>query len=269
MTLVAVVIGGITLHYVRERLVATTGESLSLAAADVADKLDRLLFERYGDVQLMARALGARFADRRYVSTYLSRMREAYFPMYLWLGVTDPEGRVIAATDPRTLGQDEGQSRWFEALRKGEEIHVGDVEPYETAGGVDAVAFSAPIRGPGGTLRGAVTTRVAIPVLEDVVARTIRAFEAREKFPGKIEYPRVRAVFYDQSQGNRDRVGIGHGLRDRETKRRLHRCRQPAGSRCDVSDLLAASFGESRGGHASASRGYPVPRIGDDLNGGR
>jgi len=37
-------------------------------------------------------------------------------------------------------------------------------------------------------LRGAVTTRVAIPVLEDVVARTIRAFEAREKFLGKIEY---------------------------------------------------------------------------------
>jgi PAS domain S-box-containing protein len=188
MTLVAAVIGGITLHYVQERLVATTGESLSLAAADVADKLDRLLFERYGDVQMMAQALGARFDDRRYMTAYVSRMRDAYSPMYLWLGVTDAQGRVIAATDPATLGQDEGQSRWFEALRKGDDIHVGDVEPYETAGGVDAVAFSAPIRGPGGTLLGAVTTRVAIPVLEDVVARTIRAFEAREKFLGKIEY---------------------------------------------------------------------------------
>src|SRR5438309_11913406 len=56
MTLVILIIGAVALHYVENRLVATTGESLALAAADIADMLDRSLFERYSDIPMMARA---------------------------------------------------------------------------------------------------------------------------------------------------------------------------------------------------------------------
>ena len=49
-------VGAFTLGYVKNRLLATTGESLALAAADIADKLDRILYERYGDIQVMAQA---------------------------------------------------------------------------------------------------------------------------------------------------------------------------------------------------------------------
>ncbi len=52
MTLVILLIGAVALHYVENRLVATTGESLALAAADIADMLDRLLFERYSDIPM-------------------------------------------------------------------------------------------------------------------------------------------------------------------------------------------------------------------------
>jgi two-component system cell cycle sensor histidine kinase/response regulator CckA len=186
MTAVALGIGVFVLYYVESRLVATTGESLALAAADIADKLDRLLFERYGDVQMMARAFGLRSRDTRYMTTYLTWMKKSY-PVYLWLGVTDARGVVIAATSPDTVGQDHSQELWFQTARSGR-VHVGDVEPYEVAGGVDSVAFTAPMYGPSGEFVGVVTTRVGLPPLEDVVTRTIQAFRAREGFLGTVEY---------------------------------------------------------------------------------
>ena len=47
MTVVTLAIGGITLHYLETRMVATAGETLALTATEVSDKLDRFLFERY------------------------------------------------------------------------------------------------------------------------------------------------------------------------------------------------------------------------------
>src|SRR5688500_16512860 len=89
MTIVAVVIGGVMLHSIEVRLVEAAGGTLTLAAAEIADKLDRLLFERYGDVQMMARAFASRSTDKKYLMEYLQWMKTAYGPVYLWLGVTD------------------------------------------------------------------------------------------------------------------------------------------------------------------------------------
>ena len=63
-----------------------------------------------------------------------------------------------------------------------------DVEPFAVMGGVDAVAFTAPITGPHGEFLGAVTTRVAIPGLENLMTGTLLAFRQREGFLGALEY---------------------------------------------------------------------------------
>jgi hypothetical protein len=54
MALVAILVAALALHYVETRLVAAAGESLTLTAVDIADKLDMLMGERYGDIQMMA-----------------------------------------------------------------------------------------------------------------------------------------------------------------------------------------------------------------------
>ena len=209
MTVVALAIGVFVLYYVESRLVATTGESLALAAADIADKLDRLLFERYGDVQMMAHAFGARPRDPRYLTTYLQWMKKSY-PVYLWLGVTDARGVVVAATNPRTVGQDHADEPWFRVAQSGA-VHVGDVEPYEVAGGVDSVAFTAPMLGPKGEFLGVVTTRVGLPPLEDVVMRTVQAFRTREGFLGTVEYQfltNTGAAFVDSDLAHKGNVNL-------------------------------------------------------------
>ncbi len=187
ITLLAFLIGGIALYFVEERMVGSAGESLSLAAAGMAGKVDWLLYERYGDIQMMARAFGNQKLDPQYVTDYLIRMRQSY-PVYLWLGVTDRHGRIIAATDPRTVGQEEGHSTWFQTVRDEGTTHVGDMEPYAAVGGTDAIAFTAPINGPKGEFVGAVTSRVGLAALEAVVVRTIRGLEEQDIFPGAIEY---------------------------------------------------------------------------------
>ncbi|MBI4401008.1 MAG: PAS domain S-box protein [Nitrospirae bacterium] len=210
MTVVAVAIGVLALHYIETRLVATTGESLALAAAEIADKLDRLLFERYGDAKMMARAFSIQAHDKADLTEYLTWMKKSY-AVYLWLGVTDKHGRVVAATDQATVGQDLGRRLFFQYVQEGGLVHVGDVEPYVAAGGVDAVAFSARITNRQGEFLGVVTSSVALPALEEVLTRTIRTVQAQRGILGKLEYQfltRQGVAFIDSDLQHKGNVNL-------------------------------------------------------------
>jgi signal transduction histidine kinase/DNA-binding response OmpR family regulator/HPt (histidine-containing phosphotransfer) domain-containing protein len=187
MTIVTLVIGGIALHYIETRMVATAGETLVLTAAEVSDKLDRVLYERYVDVQMIARAFSAQGLNRELQSAYIAWLKTSY-PVYVWIGVTDVRGQIVVATDPATVGLDYSAQPWFQTVRNGRAVHVGDVEPFAVMGGADAVAFTAPITGPYGEFLGVVTTRVGIPALENVLTRTLVTFEQREGLGGTVEY---------------------------------------------------------------------------------
>jgi two-component system cell cycle sensor histidine kinase/response regulator CckA len=187
MTVVTLAIGAIALHYIETRMVATAGETLAVTAAEVSDKLDRVMYERYVDVQMIARAFSGHPDNREFQSAYVAWMRTSY-PVYVWIGVTNARGQIVVATDPATVGHDYSAEPWFQAVRIGRGVHVGDVEPFAVMGGADAVAFTAPITGPHGEFLGVVTTRVGIPALEDVLTRALVTFEQREGFGGTLEY---------------------------------------------------------------------------------
>ena len=184
---VVLLIGFTTLHYMEDRLVGTTGEGLALAAADIADKLDRILFERYGDIQVMAKALSSRFDEAGAVTEYLVEAKRTH-PTYLWLGVTNAQGRIVAATDSTSVGQDRSREPWFRTARDRGGINVEDAQVFPDDSGVQAVAFTAPIKGRRGELLGVVTARVGLHALEDVFAWTVRALSVQRGVSGKIEY---------------------------------------------------------------------------------
>ena len=89
MTIVAVVIGTVMGRSIETSLVEAAGQNLTLGAAEIAGKLDRLLYERRGDAQMMAHAFAGRTADRKYLTEYLQWMKESHGTVYLWLAVTD------------------------------------------------------------------------------------------------------------------------------------------------------------------------------------
>jgi hypothetical protein len=113
---------------------------------------------------------------------------KGHYPLYLWLGVTDAEGRIVASSDASDVGMEYEKRDWFRAVRESRASHVGNVEPYEAAGGVDSVAFTAPIIGSQGEFLCVVSTRVGLPAIEEQVTKTVRMFERREGFIGTIEY---------------------------------------------------------------------------------
>jgi PAS domain S-box-containing protein len=211
MSLLALVAGVRLIQFVESRLVAATGEELTLAAAEVAEKTDRMLFERQGDVQMMARGFSLRASDPRYLSEYLKWMKAAYSPVYLWLAVTDSQGTIVAATEPSLTGHDYSQSLWFTAVRGTRRLDVADVVAHEADNNVAAVAFTAPILDSQGTFLGVVTTRVGIPFLEEVTTRTIRAIEDRQGAGGRVEYQMVTrqgAVFVDSTVSSPGSVNL-------------------------------------------------------------
>lgn len=188
MTIVAILIGTLVLHYVETRLLSATGQNLTLAAAEITDKLDRLLFERYGDVQMTARAFSVRMEDTAYQEAFLSWMKEAYAPVYVWLGVVDANGIVLASTDPALRGLDWSRQPWFQRTRDTHLIDVGDVGLHVGVQGLETVAFSAPIVNRNGEFLGAVSTRIGVLTMEDVMTQTLHAIEGRDGFLGSIEY---------------------------------------------------------------------------------
>src|SRR5947209_5898238 len=161
MTLVILIIGAVALHYVENRLVATTGESLALAAGDIADMLDRLLFERYSDIPMMCRAQAFQGRDTAAMTEYLDWMRKNY-QVYRWLAVVNADGRIIAATNPASVGKDVSRTHLFRVVREQGGVHIQDVEVSEDAGGIPVIGFSGPILDAQEKFRGAILSRVAL-----------------------------------------------------------------------------------------------------------
>ncbi|RYZ70759.1 MAG: methyl-accepting chemotaxis protein, partial [Proteobacteria bacterium] len=89
------------------------------------EKIDRNLFERYGDVQAYALSEPARSLDPTRITAFINDMMATYAPVYDLMIVTDVKGKVIAASsvgkngkpiDVKPLmGADYSAKPWFKA----------------------------------------------------------------------------------------------------------------------------------------------------------
>ena len=186
-------IGLLVLQFVKDALVERAGHTLELAATDAADKLDRLMFERYGDIQMMAHAFVSEIQKPESVTTYLARMRQVY-PLYLWLAVTNAEGTIIASTDSIWVGQSRTTANWFNAARSQRNIVVQEAQSYTETAGLYAVSFSAPLMDAHGTFHGVVTSLVGLPVLTDLFQQAQQVFQMQV---GPFTQPEYLVVTHD------------------------------------------------------------------------
>jgi signal transduction histidine kinase len=212
MTVVMLSIGVMAFHYIETRMIAAAGETLALTASEVSDKLDRFLIERRGDVLMTAGTISTQPHNREFQAAYIARMKATY-QSYLWIGVTNQLGQLVASTDPAMVGLDYSTHPWFQAVRHGQALHVGDVEPFAVMGGADAIGFTAPLTGSQGEFLGVVTTRVGIPELEDLVTGTLLAFQQREESGGTLEYQFLTAkgaAFVDSDLQHKGNVNLKH-----------------------------------------------------------
>jgi methyl-accepting chemotaxis protein len=107
-------------------------------AFSTADKVSRVLFERYGDIVDDAEdpLVSSATAPNEAKSAYLTRVVEIRAPVYSLVVLADTKGTVVAASNPTLVGADASRAEWFtEGLR-------GD--PYFSP----AVYFDPAVNGP-------------------------------------------------------------------------------------------------------------------------
>ncbi|MBI5673809.1 MAG: cache domain-containing protein, partial [Nitrospirae bacterium] len=197
-----VAVGGIImfgLSELEDTLTDRTGRDLQWAAMEIAEKLDLLLFERYGDIQILSDSFPEGGTEQREArwAQHLKRVQEAY-PIYAWIGLLDKTGRVMAATDPDTIGRAAG------SMARGTQldgtpldgtppIMVHEIPHDDLLKEQQTVGFSIPVTIPSlsegsNSFHGYMMTRIKLSELDAMVTRTLRDIGAKTDLRKGLEY---------------------------------------------------------------------------------
>lgn len=165
---IATALGLYALSFLRTVLVSERGRELAMNAAAVADALDRVMFERFGDIQLFANDGILRDGTSPEKTARLLAYKQLY-QYYSWLGVADENGHLTAATDALPAQGTQGLNpESFELVRRTGKVHFEDMRPSPASQRKMAIGFTAPIYGPKGEFHGVVVTRVPFENLQSI-----------------------------------------------------------------------------------------------------
>jgi HAMP domain-containing protein len=115
----AVVIAALGSRLLRQQLEGQLGPAFETLAFQLADKIDRAIYERQRELQLSAslapfRAAGISAAERRQLLENL----QLAAPDFAWIGFADTSGRIVVGTGGQREGTEAGAREWF---RRGSE----------------------------------------------------------------------------------------------------------------------------------------------------
>jgi signal transduction histidine kinase len=208
---IAIGVGLYTVTSLRTVLVQERGADLGRTAARVANTLDRVLFERFSDIQVFAndRIL---FEGKPEEKTQRLLQYKKLYRYYSWVGVTDATGRIVVATNlvvrPQTGVMTETESRvaltqpdWFTMVKQTGRVYLEGARVSPESEGMMAVGFSAPIYGPQGDFRGVVTTRVPIENLRAILEEEGK-LQSGEDTHDWLLLDRQGAVIIEKSQAS-------------------------------------------------------------------
>lgn len=234
----ALIIGMLAIH-TADNIATDIGENCHIVAGNLADKIDRNLFERYGDVQ----AFGANEAVQDTRSWYLigsesnkvARAASQYanlYGFYLLSFAVDLEGRVIAVNDRDPQGKpidsawlyqkNFKQEDWFQAATAGrftksetldgtftQDLHV-DEDVKKIYGGDGLVlGFSAVIKDHSGKPIGVWHNCADFSLVEEIITDAYRRFRDTG-WPGAeltlIDQKGRVLVDYDPSTTGKEKV---------------------------------------------------------------
>jgi methyl-accepting chemotaxis protein PixJ len=153
----------------RSELEQKVSAALQDRAASAVDKLSRNLFDRYGDIQVIAQnpVLAVDIAAPEQKSEILATMVRTYSPVYTRFSVTDASGVIVGSSDSSLLGHNDSGEEWFRGALRGEVYYSPEVLRSPQTGAL-SVVFAAPLRDrASGKLMGVVASWVNWGVLFD------------------------------------------------------------------------------------------------------
>ncbi|MFZ5969886.1 MAG: ATP-binding protein [Bacillota bacterium] len=145
---------------------ASKEEELSTLARETANKIERFLFERYGDIQVMAKTplLNYENVSRDIKLEHLENVRKAY-KTYDSIFTTDEKGNIEIISGELKLQNEYKQ--WIHQVLQGK-IFVSDFIFYEKDKNY-GVSFAAPIIDKNDKIHGAVVESMNFQAIADIV----------------------------------------------------------------------------------------------------
>jgi signal transduction histidine kinase/CheY-like chemotaxis protein len=158
------------------RIQADRVQLLEELASQMADKLDQGMFERYKDIQILSALESINLSNSSLATKrkLLENLQNIY-PDYAWIGLTDTQGDILAATGGLLEGKNVSQRPWFQlALTK---PYVGDVHeavllakllPHDQNEPLRFVDVAAPIVDSQGRFQGVIGAHLSWQWAKDV-----------------------------------------------------------------------------------------------------
>jgi diguanylate cyclase (GGDEF)-like protein len=164
------------------------GHSLESTAAQAADKLDRFMYARSGEMDLLGSmaSLNDQFKPAD-IQILLDQLQNS-FPSFSWVGFIDPKGKVLAATDGILLGKNLSERPVFQEGIKGK--FIGDVHnavllakllPNPSGEPLQFVDISFPLLDSRGQIRGVLAAHLSWAWAKEVESSVLVPLERDEK----------------------------------------------------------------------------------------
>lgn len=178
------------------------GQGLAELAYQTTDKLDRGMYERYREVQLMAERYEVTEKDvsAQAKRAVLDSMQDTY-PYYAWIGLTDTSGKVLVATKGMLEGANVAQRPWYMAAYRDE--HLSDVHeamllakllPNPTKEPKRFFDIAFPYRSKDGDIAGILGTHLSWQWAKDVEESVLRPLAKRKSVETFILSQRGRVL---------------------------------------------------------------------------
>ncbi|RXT03829.1 diguanylate cyclase [Ammoniphilus sp. CFH 90114] len=151
-----------------EKVKREIGNTLSATAYQMADKLDFFMWSRAGEIDVLSQLKDIKDpSDIQTVQELLDQLQES-FPVFSWVGFTDVNGKVLAATGQILEGADISKRPVFQEGIKGR--FIGDVHeavllakllPNPSGGPLEFVDISKVVVGENGKLVGVLAAHLS------------------------------------------------------------------------------------------------------------
>jgi len=185
--LITLVLAGVLDAIVTQREEAAIGQQFSELAAQATDKLDRTLFERFREVELLANQPGFGSLDTLPQKRRLLEEMQKTYAYYAWLGLTDKDGKVLVSANGLLEGANVAQRPWFRRALEG--VHLTDVHEAElldkllrTGTGKEPLRFidvAFPYRDAQGRVAGVFGTHLSLAWATDIEQSVMQPLLAR------------------------------------------------------------------------------------------
>lgn len=155
-------------------------DNLEQQGIRTVDKISRFLFERYGDVKVLADPKNSIMQGSQFTISdkiqYLQAVEKAY-PVYSSFSIYNTDGIKLADTHNNSIGSDASNEQYFLNPKRSNNLYYDSIPSYSNDFGQYVIHFSAPLHNEKGIFTGVLVAMVPVDKITDIVQEDLKEID--------------------------------------------------------------------------------------------